>query len=518
MNRTRFSIFLALIFIFGLAIFGLSGINNRGNEAVVYAAPSIDSALNVDGNADLCFPLKSNNDSPVLLCKSSPRKSKNLSKKMKKFQAYKQVVEKTVAMTRNASARNIAKKYGLNILNVTWEDTGRFKNSSVGPNISDMTIQVQLMDPKTEKYRLYCMPVIRFPNFSDKTCDVKLENFYLLVGNEDGKSLNKVNLRKFLGHLRWYLSKPNSWKGGRGSLLAKRDTHVLVSAQACFLPIPKKGIAQFNPVLFNYQSYKGNPAVLTILATREGTSVTIIDNQRDAFQAGRTWGQRLFYNHNGERASLTGKRLSDFLAEKKTPGGKKIGKPGEEKEDTEGLNMVLLIQVPLKHKRMPLPPPSAGSVPMTSGATKQELARSDVESAVIGHGKVEGPFTEIDNLRIERDERFPVRVTVQFYKATSNGVVSPKDMADIAEQIEKVYKNADYVGSLVVDGETNRPTEYFGSKQEPPNWWAGFWAQYEKEHGMTRQEAIKMLQKLYGPNWRPRSKTDLENKLRKLRK
>ena len=70
-------------------------------------------------------------------------------------------------------------------------------------------------------------------------------------------------------------------------------------------------------MLFNYQSYAGDPAVLTILATREGTSVTIIDNKRDGFEAGRTWGQRLFFNKNGERASLTGQRLSDFQVDGK---------------------------------------------------------------------------------------------------------------------------------------------------------------------------------------------------------
>jgi hypothetical protein len=33
----------------------------------------------------------------------------------------------------------------LQILNLTWEDTARFKGSAVGPNISDMTIQVRDM-------------------------------------------------------------------------------------------------------------------------------------------------------------------------------------------------------------------------------------------------------------------------------------------------------------------------------------------------------------------------------------
>ena len=70
--------------------------------------------------------------------------------------------------------------------------------------------------------------------------------------------------------------------------------------------MPRGGDAEFNPVLFNYQSVPGDPAVLTLLATREGTSVTVIDNVRDGFQAGQTWGQRLFFNQDGERASLTG--------------------------------------------------------------------------------------------------------------------------------------------------------------------------------------------------------------------
>ncbi len=44
------------------------------------------------------------------------------------------------------------------------------------------------------------------------------------------------------------------------------------------------------------QSAPTNPAVLTVLATRESASVTVIDNQRDGFKAGHTWGQRLFFN------------------------------------------------------------------------------------------------------------------------------------------------------------------------------------------------------------------------------
>ncbi|HOX10183.1 MAG TPA: hypothetical protein PLA52_06040, partial [Candidatus Omnitrophota bacterium] len=372
-------------------------------------------------------------------------------------------------------AIRLARQYGLNILNLTWEDTGRYKNSSVGPNISDMTIQVQQRDPYSGNYNLTCMPVIRFPNFSDRTGDVDLDKLYILVGNEKAEGLKRVSLREFLGDIRKYMSEPGSWKGSRRSLLAPRDSHVLVSAQACFLPIPREGTAEFNPVLFNYQSVEGDPAVLTILATREGTSITVIDNKRDGFNAGGVWGQRLFFNQNGERASLTGKRLSDYL-NNNDEGYSANSRPDE----TEALNMVMLIQVPLKQKNpMRCGYVFDGCAPMVSYKYESALKckeAGNVENAVIGHGRVEGPFTEIAGLDIERDPAYPIRVTVQFYKATSNGIVTEHDMKQMAEQIGKVYAKADYVGSLVVGGDTRRPTEYTGDKNKPCNWWREFWS------------------------------------------
>ena len=52
-------------------------------------------------------------------------------------------------------------------------------------------------------------------------------------------------------------------------------------------------------------------------------------------------------------------------------------------------------------------------------------------------------------------------MTVQFYKATSNGVVSPTDLDAIAQSIGNVYEHADFVGSLVLpEGDRHRPTEW----------------------------------------------------------
>ena len=418
------------------------------------------------------------------------------------YEQYGQVIERTKAMLRDSAAQRLAAEKELQILDVTWEDTGRYDNSTVGPNISDMTIQVEHRDPRSGQSQLHLMPVIRYPNFSDRTADIPLQNLSVLTGNEKGEAVEPTLLADVLEDLRAYLSEPDSWTGRGNSLLAERDSHILVSAQAAFLPIPQSGEATFNPVLFNYQSYPGDPAVLTILATREGTSVTVIDNQRDGFDAGRTWGQRLFFNKDGDRASLTGKRISDFRAEQTESD---LSEPLEVSEEA-GLNMVMLIQVPLKQKE---PFGNFGvqsdimleSAPMPLSSVQR--AASNVEAAVIGHGEVEGPFTEIDNLAIERDPDFPIRATIQFYKATDNGVVSAADIAEIDEQIQRIYADADYVGSLVTDGRTGRPTEYEGEYQEPADWWEQFWQHSENRLGMDRDAARDLLRRLRGSSSLP---------------
>jgi len=149
---------------------------------------------------------------------------------------YIQAIENTAAMVWDDHALSLAQEYGLDLVNVTWEDTGRYYGSSVGPNISDVTIQVQHMDPQTREYALTLMPVIRYPNFSDLTADISPDDFYLLVGNEQGEELHSISLTEYLHDFRSYLSDPGSWRGRESSLLAPRDSHVLVSAQAAFHP------------------------------------------------------------------------------------------------------------------------------------------------------------------------------------------------------------------------------------------------------------------------------------------
>lgn len=388
---------------------------------------------------------------------------------IKDYAAYQKAVAAARDMFQDQTTNDLVSKYGLDLLSVTWEDTGRYKDSSVGPNISDMSIQVHTVDQEGN-IKPEVMPVIRYANFTDKTADVEIDKIVLLVGNEKGEKLKAITLNEYLANFDQYLSNPKSHVAKEKSLLSPRDTHVLISPQISFLPVPANGVATFNPVLFNYQSSEGDPAVLAILATPEGTSATIIDNTRDAFEEHGTWGQRLFFNKDGQRASLTGTRASDVAAQA-TSDATSNDKPSSAANGQGGANMVMLIQVPLKYKNQnPMFPVMED---LATSMTLESASRG-IEDAVIGHGDIEGPFTEVDGVEIERDHRFPVRVTIQFYKATDVASVDESTIKEIKTKIDKVFKNADYVGSLVTEGTTLRPTEH-NVTCEQPIWWDRVW-------------------------------------------
>jgi hypothetical protein len=297
------------------------------------------------------------------------------------------------------------------------------------------------------------------------------------VGNERNGSLHSVALTDVLKDVKAFASRSDSILGS-GNLLGPRDSHFLVSAQAVFLPIPKSGKAQFNPVLFNYQSAPGSPAVLTLLVTRQGTSIQVIENKpEDTTAAG--WGQELYFNNLGQRAAFTAERKSDVEERIAAQGGPKSD--DDKSALQKGADVLFLVQVPLRHQnrgylggaipkaaKASAPPPMSAPAPAAAGAPMAQAEKSDVEQAVLGHGPNLGPFNEGHRLRFERDPSFPIRITVQFYKATSNGVASDSDLDSIARSIGSVYEHADFVGSLVLpEGDPRRPTAW----QKVPHEW-----------------------------------------------
>ncbi|MEA3266087.1 MAG: hypothetical protein U9P42_04000, partial [Candidatus Fermentibacteria bacterium] len=126
--------------------------------------------------------------------------------------SFETAVSNVAGMVWNNKVTEAAAHYGLDVVNVTWEDTGRYEGSCWGPNISDMTIQVHHGDRDSEI--LTCMPVIRFPNFHDLTADMNPDEFFLLTGNENGNDLESVSLTDYVDNIRDYLHPSCLRRGG----------------------------------------------------------------------------------------------------------------------------------------------------------------------------------------------------------------------------------------------------------------------------------------------------------------
>ena len=95
------------------------------------------------------------------------------------------------------------------------------------------------------------------------------------------------------------------------------------------------------------------------------------------------------------------------------------------------------------------------------------MRQGDVERAVLGHGPRLGAYLEGYGTKLVRDERFPIRITVQFYKSTSEGIATDADLDAIARSIASTYEHADYVGSLVIPpGDSQRPTAWQSMPRE----------------------------------------------------
>ena len=74
------------------------------------------------------------------------------------------------SMIGDASLRALAETNGVDIVGTAWEDTARSAGSCVGPNITDVTLQLV----PTGGLGGVRLPIIRTKNFADVTADVPI--------------------------------------------------------------------------------------------------------------------------------------------------------------------------------------------------------------------------------------------------------------------------------------------------------------------------------------------------------
>ena len=396
----------------------------------------------------------------------------------------------------NMAAKNLASKHGLDIQTVVWEDTGRTKGSCWGPNISDMTLTVNNTN----------MPIIRKPNFTDLTSEQPITAFHVNVGNETSSTstLTSIPLQDYIKNIGKYTDV--KLKEG-ANLFLERDANILTSAQACVLPL-KDGKVEFAVKLFNYQS-SFEPAVLVIVSSAQGTSSHFVMGRENILE----------FNKGGLKAKFLAERLKD---DRKRRG---VALEGPMTEDEKIRNALMIFQIPLKvtkiiREGLFLNDTSMladsydddndgdfGVIELSCIAQSQKIYKNSIYKPTLSqqlnslfginhisdgrmnesytpavaaaaaacppkrgmdHGILSTtagttPFNSLAGHSIERDERMPIRCTIQYYHVTDALEISEQDMATIAAEV--VRHNP--ISSLVTDN-TLRPTEHTVAKQEQP--------------------------------------------------
>ena len=109
---------------------------------------------------------------------------------VEQFETYAKLQSMTLP---NNDTNKIAKLNGLDIVKISWEDNARDKNSSNGPHISDLTLNIGN----------YPMPIIRENNFIDKTWDIDINKIPIVVGNHKLKKskLKRISLKQYLQNI-----------------------------------------------------------------------------------------------------------------------------------------------------------------------------------------------------------------------------------------------------------------------------------------------------------------------------
>ncbi|KAH9110026.1 hypothetical protein AeMF1_015056, partial [Aphanomyces euteiches] len=260
-----------------------------------------------------------------------------------------------------------------------------------------------------------------------------------------------ISLENYLQNISKYTELTNNL------YVPEKDDQVVVSTQSCFLPIPPSGEVDFHVGLYNYQSTPSSPAVLVLVSTDAGTSAQVIGGNRR--------GDILYFNDRGTKRTFKAESLSTDRAKR----GVELS--GEMTEEEEARNYIMIVQIPLI-----LPPRETRTSEISASMSpsifdkgikkeKKSVLRSapppgvvsscpvvaDVEPAMVGLGTSHGAFPKLsEHANIQRDPNFPIRVTLQFYQATSNGVVTESIIANLARQMEEVKTKATWCGSLVV--------------------------------------------------------------------
>ena len=331
------------------------------------------------------------------------------------------------------------KKYNLVSEKVQWNDVERYSNSCWGSNISDWTLVL-----KNDENLL---PLIKPQNFTDKVSVMSTDKIGLIVGNEKfGEELRAITLSEYLKNFDKY----NSDCDRNTNLYSEEmDSKITIRAQAVPLPVDSKtGIIEFNPTSYSYQTVSNDdPRNVNVVSSHLGTS-----SQTDCSSKQNIFIQRTLPDQRKENVYFKAKAESSETDDEKSLTSTILGT----KSMGCGRNRVIFIQIPIKqkvkHSRNNIYNNIYGSniISKRSNNINLECCRS-FENANIYHGTNAGYAKKLGRTDLVRDKNQHITITVCFYYAVPNGILTDENVKRIRDDLTSVYKDGFWTGSLVTN-------------------------------------------------------------------
>jgi hypothetical protein len=342
-------------------------------------------------------------------------------------EAYDRTAHKVAELPESFRTRERAARRGIEVVDVLREAAARAQPGA--PDFREPTIGMEVRVPGGDKpLAAVLAPVFRHPLAAP--LEVRLDRFFLRVGNQHGEPLRTVPLGPFLSDLGRYVTSPASLTGTaslgeRVSLVSPRDSRVYVDVQAAIIPVPLRGRASVRPVVFASGAAPRSPALLAVVASREGTSVHVIENRPEDRSISGV-GQALDFNEGGDRQAFA-------------IGGRSV-------------QTILVVQVPLASGHIEVHGDATSKVPVSAPLPAPGNDGEPRGAPVSG-----GPFVEGYGDRIERDESRVLRATVLLLYPVTDSDLSDSDWESIAGRLRAMASRPESAGTaLLPDSDARR--------------------------------------------------------------
>ncbi len=433
------------------------------------------------------------------------------------FISNKKLAQDITNITSNYKLKSLLNSYGLDAHTVCWEDTARSKNSCVGPNISDMTLRAEdtnmpvirrpnfadiTVDHPIDKFNVTVgnesdsvLKRISLVEYLENICDYTDNNLInKLINSEDKMVLcstqacmlpaseSQVNFNVRLYNYQTTESNPavlviiSSNQGTSAQVLNSNTTDVLFNLEGLAydfvaerlkeerkrlgkdLNAPMSEEEKERNVLFIYQiplKVKEPERPKSVL--KSSTSSSII---YDSYTSNGPYNYNLSkeeFNNLCEE-SCDGVSNNDYLVNYLSSDCKIVLNEAKCLSNlTMGLSDKYVCSLNSSLTNYISESNIIECIRSCNLETNKEKLGLDNAMLRVG-SESKGKFIGTRGLKLERDFRYPIRCTLQYYWITDTSELNESQVKQISSQLDKFYIHSENKSSLVLS-ETDRPTE-----------------------------------------------------------